>query len=236
MGLLTAMRHPRRWIAESPSTRDPRLLMYLVRTRGLRVALGRGELGDEFFEGHVALKHGYVELAKLVSMWAQPESACDLGCGNGYIISALAEQGVEVQGVDSSPSVLRFVSDDIRERIAIRDLSQPQQLGLFDLVISTEVAEHLPKHAAGTFVGNVARHARQRVFFTAAQPGQWGDGHINCQPQKYWIDLFAAEGLEYDPGASARLADDARTSESISQSLPWLLDNIMAFERPARLA
>jgi SAM-dependent methyltransferase len=236
VGFLTAMRHPglalRRWSAESPSTRDPHLIMYLVRTRGLRGALGRGELGEEFFEGHVVLERGYAKLAKLVSEWAHPESVCDLGCGNGYIISALAEQGVEVQGVDSSPSVLHFVSDDIRERIAIRDLSQPQDLGRFDLVISTEVAEHLPRRAARTFVGNVARHARQRVFFTAAQPGQWGDGHINCQPQEYWIQLFAGEGLQHDPGASARLADDARASEPISQLLPWLLDNIMVFERP----
>ena len=237
MGFLAVVRHPRltfrRWSAQSPSTRDPRLVMYLVRTRGLRSALGRGELGDKFFEGHVELERGYAELARLVSDWAQPRSACDLGCGNGYILSALAQQGVEVQGVDSSPSVLRFVGDDIRERIAIRDLSKPQDLGRFDLSISTEVAEHLPRRAARTFVGNVARHARKRVFFTAAQPGQWGDGHINCQPQEYWIQLFAGEGLNHDPRASVRLAAKARASEPINQSLPWLLDNIMMFERPA---
>jgi SAM-dependent methyltransferase len=207
--------------------------MYLVRTRGLRGALGKGPLGDDFFEGHVGFQRAYAELANLLSDWAQPDSVCDLGCGNGYILSALAEQGVDVQGVDSSPSVLRFVDAGIRQRIAIRDLSQPQDLGRFDLVVSTEVAEHLPKRSARAFVGNVARHAKQHVVFTAAEPGQWGDGHINCQPQEYWIRLFGEEGLDHDAPASARLSAAAAASASISESLPWLINNIMCFERPS---
>jgi SAM-dependent methyltransferase len=234
--VLKTMRHPgtayRRWRAESPSTRDPKLVMYLLRTRGLRGVLGKRQLGDDFFAGHVELHQGYGELANLLLAWARPESVLDLGCGNGYILSAIAEQGVQVQGADASPAVLRFLDEAIRDRVSILDLSQPQDLGRFDLVISTEVAEHLPKRSSRAFVENVARHSRQHVFFTAAQPGQWGDGHINCQPQGYWIELFAEHGLEHDAESSARLAADAGASEPVSQSLPWLLGNIMVFERP----
>jgi SAM-dependent methyltransferase len=231
------MRHPgvalRRWRAESPSTRDPQLIWYLLRRRGVRGFLGQKKLGDDFFELHLGLQHGYAELAKLLSDWAQPESVCDMGCGNGYILGALAQEGVQIQGVDSSEAVLRFVGEDIRDRIVIRDLSQPQDLGRFDLVISTGVAEHLPKRSARGFVENIARHAKHRVFFAAAKPGQWGDGHINCQPQEYWIELFKEHGLEHDPKTSEQLSEAAAASEAMSEALPWIIGIIMVFERPS---
>jgi SAM-dependent methyltransferase len=223
----------RRWRAESPSTRDPHLILYLLRRRGIRGFLGQKRLGDDFFELHVGLQAGYAELANLLVDWAHPDSVCDMGCGNGYILSALAEKGIDVQGVDASPSVLRYVDEAIRDRVAIRDLSQPQDLGRFDLVVSTGVAEHLPKRAAPAFVENTARHSKRHVFFAAAAPGQWGDGHINCQPQEYWIDLFRQQGLEHDPAASALLAAECAASEPIREALPWLLEIIMVFERPS---
>lgn len=237
MPVLETMRHPgiafRRWRAESPSTRDHRLMLYLLKTRGLRGFLGQKHLGDQFFELHVGLEQAYAEVADLLIDWGRPESVCDLGCGNGYIIHALAQRGVEVQGVDASESVLRFVPEDIRDRVIIRDLGKPQDLGSFDMAISTGVAEHLPKRFAGAFVQNVAGCARKRVFFAAAEPGQWGDGHINCQPQEYWIELFKEQGFEHDPAATARLTEACRASEAITQRLPWLLNIIMVFERPS---
>jgi cyclopropane fatty-acyl-phospholipid synthase-like methyltransferase len=222
----------RRWRGESPSTRDPQLIWYLLRRRGIRGLLGQKHLGDQFFELNVGQEQAYAEVADLLTEWAQPESVCDLGCGNGYILSALAQKGIEVQGVDGSPSVLRFVDEGIRDRVVIRDLSQPQDLGRYDLVISTGVAEHLPKRSAGAFVENVARHAKRHVFFAAAEPGQWGDGHINCQPQEYWIRLFKEQGLEHDPGTTERLSEACASSEAIREALPWLLRIIMVFERP----
>jgi SAM-dependent methyltransferase len=231
------MRHPgiafRRWRSESPSTRDPRLVWYLLRRRGVRGFLRQKHLSDDFFELHLGLQQGYAELANLLVDWAHPESVCDMGCGNGYILSALAQQGIQIQGVDASEAVLRYVDDDIRDRIAIRDLSQPQDLGQFDLVISTGVAEHLPKRSARGFVDNVARHARRRVFYAAAKPGQWGDGHINCQPQEYWIEMFNEHGLEHDPATSQRLSDACADSEAVSAALPWIPGIIMVFERPS---
>jgi SAM-dependent methyltransferase len=232
---LRAARHPglavQRWKAQSPSTRDPRLIAYLMRTRGVRGTLGQRHLDDRFFEKHVALERGYAELARILFSWAHPGSVCDLGCGNAYILAWLAARSVRVQGVDSSQSILHFVDPAIRDRILIRDLSRRQTLGQFDLVICTEVAEHLPKRSSRVLVGNVARHAGTHVFFSAAQPGQWGVGHINCQPREYWISLFVEHGLLYDTSATRTLSGQATLSPEIMQSLPWLVGNIMAFSR-----
>lgn len=72
-------------------------------------------------------------------------SICDLGCGNGHITGRLAELGYEVTGIDASSSGIRIAratyprAKFVQARID-RELSG---LGQFDLVISSDVIEHL---------------------------------------------------------------------------------------------
>ncbi|MCX8170897.1 MAG: class I SAM-dependent methyltransferase, partial [Candidatus Bathyarchaeota archaeon] len=58
--------------------------------------------------------------------------------------------------------------ENVRNDIKIMDISLPVNLGKYDLVISTEVAEHLPKGSAETFIANLTTHASNIIFFTAA--------------------------------------------------------------------
>jgi len=109
---------------------------------------------------------------------AQPKSVCDFGCGNGFLLHFLAQRGIEVSGVEGSSDALKFMDNSIRSRILVHDLTEPIETSVHDLVISTEVAEHLPKRAAATFVQNLASSAARSIVFTAAHPGQLGGGHI----------------------------------------------------------
>ena len=216
------------WMAESPSTRDPRLIWYQIRTKGLRKAL-MARYDAEFYDEHNELKPGYAKLADYIYGWAKPSSACDLGCGNGFLLYFLAQRGVEGFGVDGSPGVLEFVDQSLRGRIVVADLTARQDLGVHDLAISTEVAEHLPKCASRTFVDNIARSARKHIVFTAARPGQWGDGHINCQPREFWIRLFAERGWAYDSQATEAFIRTVKNTPEIVRTVPWMLDNFMLF-------
>jgi 2-polyprenyl-3-methyl-5-hydroxy-6-metoxy-1,4-benzoquinol methylase len=65
----------------------------------------------------------------------------------------------------------------------------------FDLVISLEVAEHLPKTAADVFVDSVVRHG-DVILFSAAIPFQGGNGHVNEQWPGYWAEKFALRGFK----------------------------------------
>ena len=85
---------------------------------------------------------------KLVQQLEGVRSVCDLGCGNGHITGRLAALGYEVTGIDASKSGIQvarrtyphvnfveaMVDRRIHERLAQRD---------FDLVISSDVIEHL---------------------------------------------------------------------------------------------
>jgi 2-polyprenyl-3-methyl-5-hydroxy-6-metoxy-1,4-benzoquinol methylase len=84
----------------------------------------------------------FVDLVKRID---GARSICDLGCGNGHISGRLSELGYDVTGVDASVSGIRIGRETypqakfIQARID-RDLNG---LGEFDLVISSDVIEHL---------------------------------------------------------------------------------------------
>ncbi len=220
----------RAWVAARPSTRDPRLIRHQIRRHGLKSVLIKSYLYDDaFFRTDDQFRCGYLELADLIFEWAQPASAGDFGCGRGFLVEYLARKGVDVTGVDVSPAVLKFVDPGTRSRIQIRDLSKRQDVGAFDLAVSVEVAEHLPKRASQTFVQNLTRAAQRNIVFSAAQPGQWGAGHINCQPQSFWIGLFEQQGWRYDESASESFSRAVQGSEALVDSAPWLIENFMLF-------
>lgn len=84
----------------------------------------------------------FVELVKKLD---DVRTICDLGCGNGHIAGRLAALGYQVTGVDASPSGIKiarrtYPGVEFVEATIDRDL---KTLGSFDLVLSSDVIEHL---------------------------------------------------------------------------------------------
>src|SRR5678815_4544319 len=80
----------------------------------------------------------------LVKKLEDVRSICDLGCGNGHISGRLAALGYHVTGVDASASGIQIAQRtypgvEFAHALIDRDLN----LGEFDLVISSDVIEHL---------------------------------------------------------------------------------------------
>ena len=74
-----------------------------------------------------------------------------------------------------------FISRDISKKIKLNKN--------FDLVISLEVAEHLPTESADIFVDTLTNHG-SIIYFSAAIPLQGGTNHLNEQWQSYWANKF----------------------------------------------
>lgn len=219
----------RLWIGESPSTRDVGLMWYQIKTRGIKRIFTRNVYDTFFYEEHIKLKSGYEELASIIFSRFHPKSVCDFGCGNGFLIQFLAEKGVEVSGFEGSEASLDLMDSSLREKVRIKDLRVAIDTNVHELVISTEVAEHLPKKASPVLVQNLTSTASKAIVFSAAQPGQWGDGHINCQPKEFWIKLFASRGWTYDETATTEFTSAVKGSSAILNNLPWMVDNFMLF-------
>lgn len=108
--------------------------------------------------------------------------------------------------------------------------SPPAKLaGTSDLAYCFEVAEHVPQALADRLVAFVASQA-PLVVFTAAHPGQGGLGHVNEQPQSYWVSRFEREGMRHRRDLSATMSATLASADLESR---WLVDNVMVFERAA---
>ncbi len=134
------------------------------------------------------------ETIPLILDLIQPKNVVDVGCGNGIWLSVFEEFGVqEILGIDGDyvdPALLMIPAINF----LTHDLKQPLQLQRkFDLVVSLEVAEHLPIDCAEIFIDSLTRLGSV-VLFSAAIPFQGGTGHLNEQWPEYWAEHFKNKG------------------------------------------
>jgi SAM-dependent methyltransferase len=133
-------------------------------------------------------------LLPIVLAMLSPRSIVDMGCGVGTWLAVAMEEGIlDAVGVDGA-----YVDRDLLQfpeaRFVARDLAKEIELKRsFDLVMSLEVAEHLPACAADVFVDNLVRHGPV-VLFSAAVPCGGGTGHVNEQWPAYWAERFEKRG------------------------------------------
>lgn len=137
------------------------------------------------------------EVVPLVIDLVAPRSVIDVGCGLGTWLVVFEEEGItDIVGIDGEyvPHAQLSIA---REKFIAADLTQPFRLPRrFDLVVSLEVAEHLPEHAANTFVHTLTSLG-DTILFSAAVPGQGGQNHLNEQWPEYWQEKFSAYGYHF---------------------------------------
>jgi SAM-dependent methyltransferase len=164
----------------------------------------------------------------------RPRSVVDVGCGLGTWLAEFASRGVtDVTGVDGE-YVDRSQLDIPSEKFLAHDLTTPLVLGRhYDLVMSLEVAEHLPAASADTFVASLAGLGPV-VLFSAAIPHQGGVHHVNEQWPAYWVERFARHEFIAIDCLRHRLWQDEEVAWFYAQNL-FLLVRRDALTRYPRL-
>jgi hypothetical protein len=186
--------------------------------------------GDAFFAGieEGAQRSAEIVVPLLIELFS-PRSVVDFGGGVGRWGAAFLARGVsDVLSVDGPwvPQTARAVPPD---RFLEHDLSAPLALErTFDLALCLEAAEHLPASAAPELVCTLT-NAAPVVVFSAALPGQGGDGHVNEQPPEYWAKLFAARDYACFGGLRRRIWGDAAIEV-------WYRQNLLCFVRRSAVA
>jgi 2-polyprenyl-3-methyl-5-hydroxy-6-metoxy-1,4-benzoquinol methylase len=158
------------------------------------------------------------------------KTIADVGCGSGAFTAEFRRRGFRIAACERSLWG-RWLAR--RQGVAATDFDvasrSPGLKGApFDLVMSLEVAEHIPPALADAFVQYLVVHAGRTIVLTAAHPGQGGQGHVNEQPKSYWIERLRARGWALDAECALRVAESLQRSNAS----PWLCQNVMIF-RPA---
>jgi SAM-dependent methyltransferase len=151
-----------------------------------------------------------------------PDSVCDVGCGIGAYLKLFQSLGAtHIFGIDAIPADTTVLHET---EYAVHDLSGTFRLGRkFDLVVCVEVAEHIKDNHAERLLSDIDSHASEIIIFSAAEPGQPGNGHINCRPIIDWLQRWRSLGWGPDLGDSLAMRSLA--------TLSWFRRNLVVLKR-----
>ena len=154
-----------------------------------------------------------------------PKSLVDYGCGVGTWLATAKKLGVArcvgLEGAWVKSQTLEDPSLDVRDTNLEQEVSLEER---FDIAMSLEVAEHLSPQRADSLVADLCR-AADIVLFSAATPGQDGDGHQNEQWPSYWAERFIRQG--YIPLDVIRPLVSTNVKVEV-----WYRTNVILYARP----
>lgn len=93
----------------------------------------------------------------------------DAGCGGGALMEYLAREGkYTIEGVEQSSAGVRYVVDRLNMKATVGDITDMYQFHdkSFDLVICSEVLEHIPIKVLPTAIRELSRVAKKYLIVT----------------------------------------------------------------------
>ena len=109
-------------------------------------------------------------------------------------------------------------------RVRTHDLTTPLKPCVpFDLAMSLEVAEHIPKQYEATYLDNLQCSCRRFLILSWASPGQFGSGHVNNLNSADVRSKMKYRGFEFRNNDTQFLRNKS--------SLLWFRRNLIVFER-----
>lgn len=158
-------------------------------------------------------------LAQWIADKYNPQTIVDFGCGCGCFSGTIAKySGGHVFGLNGD------IPHNAEIEVFQYDLSKQIETTIKnDLVISLEVAEHIPEESADIFIDNLT-NAGDTILFSAAIPGQGGIGHVNEQHHFYWHKKLQERGY--------KCFDIIRPLIKDKKEVPfWYRNNIFLYEK-----
>lgn len=145
----------------------------------------------------------------------------DIGTGAGDLPRRLMARGFDAYGVDISEYAIGMAKPEMRDRLALADISQAPALPAhfpeqFDLVLATDLWEHVYADDLDRAFNWMLSKARSRLFFCIAIthgeefiqkkgepiPLRWeataAAGHVHVRHPRWWMRYFLSKGLKID--------------------------------------
>lgn len=112
----------------------------------------------------------------------------DVGCGDGAITNVLAEK-YEVVGIDSSKVALKFLSQSASPIMASADYL-PLQKQSADLILSSELLEHLPDKAFLKAISEIKRTSKKYVLISVQNKEKLRRRYTKCNSCGFEFHIY----------------------------------------------
>lgn len=149
-------------------------------------------------------KYVYYVTSTYESMIGRPPSSIlEVGAGGGWFTKAFIESGYDILALEGTTSGYnRCIDRGIPPSIILKhDLRKQFDAGRrFDIVLCTEVAEHIETPFSSQLIKTLADHS-DFIWFSFEQPDTNSAHYHHCneQPEKFWVNLFDFYGYGFIP-------------------------------------
>lgn len=163
----------------------------------------------------------------------------DLGCGRGWLTNLLSGFG-EVKGVEPVAPVVKYANELFPGLDIINadsdTLLQNGYEGSFDLVVSSEVLEHVPEEHKNNFAININLLLKENGFAIISTPRreaqqQYCEGSGLSQPVEEWLSEMEVKDLFVNNGFTIvelqRLSRKTSDDQSLDIYQLWLFNKTL---------
>jgi len=129
-------------------------------------------------------------------------SILEFGCGPGYYCKFWSDNGIQyVHAIEPEPMDKKCFENNNCEQFEFDITTQPEPKGIlntYDCIVSIEVLEHIDRKYHDKIFDYFISKKPKTIIFSAATPGQKGNGHIACRTEEDWRSEFLKRGFSFD--------------------------------------
>lgn len=160
----------------------------------------------------------------------RPQTVLDIGCGKGFLAYAFKKKGIESYGMDISRYAIQNAPEEVKGHLIISDIGKdelPFVNDYFDLIIMSEILEHLHNHKHA--ISEVKRVLKLGGIIYVATPFSktWKEklkivnvGHINIHSKSFWTEEFESYGFKFKNELTVPFSVRIRLIESYISNQP----------------
>lgn len=138
------------------------------------------------------------KLLNIIMREINPNSVCDIGCGEGSLISKFINNGIKATGIDISETVVTRAVNNFGPHFQVGSiLNIPFSDNSFNCSISTDCLEHLSPGDISQAVSELIRVSNSYIFIQVATTldyeKKW---HLTVKNKDWWSSMFFKHNLK----------------------------------------
>lgn len=170
-------------------------------------------------------------MAKFLLENIKPKNMLEFGSGLGFLSRHIVDNSniQEVYCIEPNEIKGQYRETAFPKLLSINIFNDliPQEIKrTFDLVVSIEVAEHIPQDKHNELFDFLVSHTNNWIVFSGAHVGQGGHGHISERPEEEWKDEFTKRGMIFQTKLTKEIRH-ACDKKNINHR-----QNLMIFKKP----